>query len=71
LFFLLKKHTSVFTANLKKPSSGLVLGAVTLMIPDSKPYIKFFIELDKIISNLEKPLESLDLQQNVLKEFIP
>jgi len=39
------------------------LEAVTLMIPDSKPFIKFFNELGKIISNFEKPINSQALSQ--------
>lgn len=41
---------------------------MTLMIPDSKPYVKFFEELDRIISNFEKPLKYNDLQKD--KSFI-
>jgi len=39
---------------------------VTLTIPDSKPFVNFFIELDKIISNFEKPLNTEVLQQETL-----
>ncbi|MFZ3029805.1 MAG: hypothetical protein WA095_02295 [Minisyncoccia bacterium] len=36
------------------------------MIPDSKPYVNFFKELEKIISNFEKPLNHDVLQQEML-----
>jgi len=41
------------------------------MIPDSKPFVKFFNELGKIISNFEKPLNYQSLSQEALREFIP
>jgi hypothetical protein len=36
------------------------------MIPDSKPFVKFFFELKKIISDFEKPLNYQLLQQEEL-----
>jgi hypothetical protein len=41
------------------------------MIPDSKPFIKFFTELENIISHFEKPLNYRVLQQEALQSSSP
>jgi len=41
------------------------------MIPESKPFVNLLIELDKIISHLEKPLIYIQSQQKVLQGFTP
>jgi hypothetical protein len=44
---------------------------VPLTIPDSKPYIKFFGELNGVINNLENKPIYQHLAEKVPEEFIP
>lgn len=41
------------------------------MIPDPKPFVKFFHDLANIISHFEKPLNYQPLSQEVIKELTP